>query len=69
METESKLFTRQQLADRWETSKRTVDRRRQDGLLPWMDLTAGRGKRPIVRFRLDDVEAAESRMEMTGRGH
>jgi hypothetical protein len=56
------LLTRAQLAQRWHTSARTVDRRRKLGLLPWIDLTGGRGKRPLVRFRLADIEEFEGRM-------
>jgi hypothetical protein len=61
------FLTREELAERWRTSLRTVDRRRQDGLVPWMDLTAGKGRRPHVRFRLVDVEELESRMRMDVR--
>jgi hypothetical protein len=56
------LYTRQWLAKRWHTSTRTVDRRRKLGILPWIDLAAGSGKRPLVRFRLQDIEEYEARM-------
>lgn len=56
------LLTRLALAERWQTSTRTIDRRRQDGLIPWVDLSGGRGHRPIVRFRLADVEDIERRL-------
>jgi hypothetical protein len=55
------LLTRSTLAERWQTSTRTVDRRRQDGLIPWVDISGGKGRRPIVRFRIDDVVAFEGR--------
>ncbi|MBM4327358.1 MAG: DNA-binding protein [Deltaproteobacteria bacterium] len=54
------LLDRNQLAERWCVSVRTVDRARQDGRLPWIDLARGRGARPCVRFRLDDVERYEA---------
>jgi hypothetical protein len=57
-----KLLTRVELAKRWATSERTVDRKRMLGLLPWLDLSGGRGKRPLVRFRLADIEAYEERV-------
>lgn len=57
-----KLITRSELAKRWCTSERTVDRRRKDGLIPWLDIAGGRGKRPLVRFRLEDIEDYEMRM-------
>ena len=53
------FLSRQALATRWDTSARTVDRRRAMGLLPWIDLACGRGARPVVRFKLADVEAFE----------
>ncbi len=53
------MLTRYGLARRWHTSTRTVDRRRMTGLLPWIDLAAGSGRRPQVRFRLADIEAYE----------
>jgi hypothetical protein len=53
------VLTRQDLAKRWQTTPRTIDRRRAMGLLPWIDLAKGRGKRPQIRFRLEDVENFE----------
>lgn len=53
------MLTRHDLAKRWQTTPRTIDRRRALGLLPWVDLARGTGKRPQVRFRLEDVEAYE----------
>lgn len=55
-------LTRVDLANRWNSSVRTVDRLRQRGLLPWVDLSAGRGGRPIVRFTLTDIEEYERAM-------
>lgn len=56
------LLTRSALAERWQTSTRTVDRRRQDCLIPWVDISGGKGARPLVRFRLTDVEDFERRL-------
>ena len=53
------MLTRHQLAERWRTTTRTIDRRRVMGLLPWIDLARGTGKRPQIRFRLEDVEEYE----------
>ena len=63
------MLTRYGLAKRWQTSTRTVDRRRMSGLLPWIDLAAGSGRRPLVRFRLADVEAYEERFMTKVGGH
>jgi hypothetical protein len=52
-------LSRESLAIRWNTSTRTIDRLRKTGRLRWIDLAAGRGARPIVRFRLVDVEIFE----------
>lgn len=57
-----KLFNRKDLAERWGTSVRTIDRKRQDGLIRWIDLAGGRGRRPLVRFKLSDIEAYEEQM-------
>lgn len=57
---ESKNLSRNQVAERLGTSTRTVDRLRKLGLLPWFDLKKGNGHRPIVRFRIADVEAYEA---------
>jgi len=57
-----KLLTRPELANRWDTSERTIDRRRKLGLLPWVDVAGGHGKRPIVRFRVEDIEMYENQM-------
>jgi hypothetical protein len=56
------LLTRFDLARRWNTCTRTIDRKRELGLLPWVDLAGGMGSRPSVRFRLTDVEDYERRM-------
>ena len=55
------LLTRLTLAKRWNCSGKKVDRLRQSGLLPWIDLTAGLGKRPSVRIRLIDVLSFEEK--------
>ena len=56
------FITRMDLARRWQTSTRTIDRKRKDGLLPWVDIAGGSGRRPLVRFRLKDIEEYEERM-------
>lgn len=48
-------FTRRKLAKRYDVSERTVDRWREQGLIAWLDLSGGKGKRPTVRFTLDAV--------------
>jgi hypothetical protein len=55
------MISRQKLAERWGCSCRTIDRLRVNGLIPWVDLVAGRGNKPLVRFRLEDVQAYEQR--------
>jgi len=49
------MLNRRQLAERWNTTPRTIDRRRALGLLPWVDLARGTGKRPQIRFKLEDI--------------
>jgi len=48
------------LADRWGVGLRTVDRRREAGLLPWLDL--GEGDKPLVRIPVSVVLEYENRM-------
>ena len=60
----SELFTRKKLAYRWQVSGRTIDRLRASGALAWFDLSGGHGKKPIVRFRLEDIEAYEMKFRM-----
>ena len=55
-------LSRTDLANRWTVSVRTIDRLRKDGRLSWVDLSAGEGARPIVRFRLLDVQEFEERV-------
>ena len=57
-------LTREAVAARWSVSIRTVDRLRQDGSLPWVDLRGGRGAKPIVRFSLKDVEEYEQKARL-----
>jgi hypothetical protein len=61
------MLTRHELAKRWGTTPRTVDRRRALGLLPWVDLARGVGKRPQVRFLIQDVEEYEQRARLCPR--
>lgn len=60
----STLLNRAQLAKRWNCSVRNVDRLRRHCLLPWIDLTAGQGGKPLVRFRIDDIEEFEKKTLM-----
>jgi hypothetical protein len=53
------LLSREALASRWSVSVRTIDRLRQDGCLPWVDLRRGLRGKPIVRFMLPDIEEYE----------
>jgi hypothetical protein len=55
-------LSRETLATRWGVSRKTVDRLRASGALPWVDISGGRGERPLVRFKPEDVEAFESDM-------
>jgi hypothetical protein len=61
-----KSITRLELASRWGVSVRTVDRIRQSGELQWIDLRNGAGARPLVRFRIPDVEAYEAQVGQGG---
>ncbi len=54
------MLTRNELAERWKVTPRTIDRLRRLGLLAWKDLRKGTAGRPIVRFRLQDIETYES---------
>jgi len=58
------MLTRKDLAKRWKTTPRTIDRRRSLGLLPWVDLAKGVGKRPQIRFLLHDVQEYERRARL-----
>ena len=55
------LFTRGQVAKRWNYSIRTIDRMRMLGVLPWIDISGGRGKRPTVRFSLNVIQEFENK--------
>jgi hypothetical protein len=63
----SMLLTREAVAERWSVSLRTLDRLRQDGLIPWVDLRRGRGAKPVVRFLLTDVEDYEQKARLDCR--
>jgi hypothetical protein len=57
-------LTREAVAKRWCVSVRTIDRRRLDGILPWVDLNAGRSRKPIVRFLLKDIQDYEEKARL-----
>jgi hypothetical protein len=59
-----KLLTTRQVANRWQQSKQTIDRYRKLGKLPWIDLSGGSNIRPVVRFRILDIEAYEDNMRL-----
>lgn len=61
------LLSREELAARWGCSLRKVDRLRKYGELQWIDLTAKKGKRPVVRFHLDQIIQFEARCSMNTR--
>lgn len=64
------LLTRRTLAERWGVSPQTVDRLRQAGKLPWLDLSAGQGRKPLVRFSptvIEDLERNGARSNGSGR--
>jgi len=60
------LLTREALRQRWGVGLRMVDRLRKANKLPWIDVSGGRGSRPTVRFKLDDVLAFEAAMRREG---
>lgn len=62
--TSKQLISKSELSERWGTSPRTIDRMRVNGILPWIDLSAGLGKKPIVRFKLEDIEHYENKFRM-----
>ena len=62
------LLTKSDLSKRWGTSPRTIDRMRTNGLLPWVDLSGGVGKKPIVRFKLEDIAAHEEKFRLDPLG-
>lgn len=55
------ILSKKELAKKWGTSERTIDRLREDGVLPWIDLGGNRTTRPIVKFRLADILEYEKR--------
>jgi len=64
---EQQLMSRRQLALRWGVNAKTIDRLRQRGLLPWMDVSGGHGKKRCVRFFISDVQSYEARNRMAPR--
>lgn len=58
------LLSRAELAQRWGVTAKTIDRLRKSGRLPWLDLTNGRGGKPLVRFREGDIQAYETLARM-----
>ncbi len=48
-------LSREQLAEHWGCSVRKIDRLRKLRLLPWIDLNAGKGQKPLVRLRHQDI--------------
>ncbi len=58
----TQYLSRTGLAARWHVSVKTIDRLREADKLPWVDLSAGHGPRPLVRFKIEDVEAFEQTM-------
>lgn len=63
------FLTRKQLSERWGISVVTVDRLRASGCLPWIDLSAGRGEKPLVRFPLAIIELLETQRCQVGKAH
>ena len=61
----SKLMTREDVRKRWGVGLRTIDRLRLCGKLSWVDVSAGRGARPIVRFRMADILQFEAEMRLS----
>ncbi len=53
------LLTRQQLGKRWGAGIRSIDRLRERNELPWIDISPHRRDRPMIRFRLSDIEQFE----------
>ena len=51
-----------------DVSDRTIFRWINDGRLPYVDLSGGRGKRRIIRFRAEDLKAfvEENRKSIEG---
>ena len=62
-------FTAAALAKRWERHLRTIDRLRQAGKLPWIDISGGRGANGHwFRFIFADVERFEQEMRQAPGG-
>jgi hypothetical protein len=62
------FLSREELAKRWDVSVRTVDRLRISGRIPWVDIAGGAGRRPIVRFKIQDIAAYENRYRQFPHG-
>ena len=56
---QSRLFTRKELADRWRVSIETLKRRERAGLLRALKLGKG------VRYRLGDIQRLEAEAEVS----
>jgi len=61
---QQQLISRRQLALRWGVNAKTIDRLRQRGLLPWMDLNGCHRKKSLVRFSMSDIQTYEDRNRM-----
>ncbi|MGO9116831.1 MAG: helix-turn-helix domain-containing protein [Desulfomonilaceae bacterium] len=61
---DAQSLSRRELATRWGISVKTVDRLRETGQLPWIDLSTS-PRKPLVRFPLAEIE----RFERERRGH
>lgn len=59
-------LSRAALAARWHVSVKTIDRLREADKLSWLDISGGRGARPLVRFKIEDVENYERAMRQSG---
>lgn len=53
-------LTIEDLVERWGVSKDTVLEHIHKSSLPYWDAGTGRGRRPLYRFRLADIEAWEA---------
>jgi hypothetical protein len=58
------LLTKKEVMARLKVCRRTVDRMRKKGQLPYLDLATGR--KPLVRFKVADIVALENQAWRTG---